>query len=278
MTAAAALRGRHGLGEIIGYAYRVYGSNFAALLLIALVTAPVQMLQIVVSRRTSSDDVEASVATLLLVPSLIATVVAAGALVAAMHEISGGERASATRSLDAAFERFMPLLTTALLQSALAIASLAAAPALALWWLMRREATIDGRRDWWLALVPGALTVFLAVRWMFIQQAVMIARRQRWAALDASAAAVRGRWWRSFGIILVIIVIAMAPTALATASSAGPPLVEAVITSGVYALVLPFLFAAQTLLYYDLNARNADDAYSPAGIDAAEPDVSRRGP
>jgi hypothetical protein len=264
---AADLRAPHDLGEIIGYAWKIYFSNFAALFLVALVTVPLRMLHAVTLRRIDSESVQEAVSMLFLLPELLVALIAAGALIVAAHDVSGATRADPARSLDAAFDRFGALISTFLLQTGLALASLVAAPALAVYWLINRDATIDGRRDWWLALVPFALTLYLAVRWSLAQQAIIIEEKQRWSALDASAAIVRGRWWRTLGILFFIVFMALGPSLIASASAAAPPLVEASVTSLVAAVMLPVLVAAQTLLYYDLKARYALD-HPTAPVDA----------
>src|SRR2546421_7809695 len=104
-------------------------------------------------------------------------------------------------------------------------------------------------------LIPGALGIYLVIRWLFVAQTVMIEDRRNWSALDASAAMVRGRWWRTLGIILVVGLIELGPIVLASFTNLAPPLVEAITTSVVAAIVLPFGTAAQTLLFYDLKAR-----------------------
>ncbi len=261
------LRAQRDLGEIIGHAYRIYTSNFRVLFLIALVTAPLQALQVVTSRRVDSDSAQVAVVYLFLVPTLLVAPIASGALIWAVHDVTGGTGPDVTRSLDIAFGRFVALLTMFLLQVGLLLVSMVAAPVLGIWWLLRRDATIDGRRDWWLALVPFALSLYLAVRWMSAQQVVMIEGKERWSALDASAEIVRARWWHTFGILLVITLIVLGPTALAATSAAAPPLVEATVASVAGALILPFFTTAQTLLYYDLKARNAVDV-STARLDA----------
>ena len=263
----ADLRRRRDLGEIIDGAYRMYAAHFRVLFLIALITAPLQALQVVISSRLNSDSAEASTMYLFLIPTLFVALVASGALISAVHDVTGDTAPDVTRSLDTAFGRFTALLTTFLLQIGLTLASMFAAPALGIWWLLRRDATIDGRRNWWLALVPFALALYLAIRWMAMQQVVMIGGKERWLALDASAEIVRENWWRTLGILLVIGLIVLGPTALAATSAAASPLVEATVTSVVSALALPFFIAAQTLLYYDLKARNSIDP-SPARIDA----------
>ena len=148
-----------------------------------------------------------------------------------------------------------------------------AAPALAVYWLFNRDATIDGQRNWWLALVPGALAIYLVVRWVFIQQSVVIESGRNWSALDESAILTRGSWWRVLGTLLVVGLIELGPIAIAAAiAQALPPLGAAAITSIVFALVIPFPVTAQTLLYYDLKARKQADA-SADRLPAAESDV-----
>ncbi|MDE3094547.1 MAG: hypothetical protein KGK07_00920 [Chloroflexota bacterium] len=256
----ADLRGQHDLGDIVGLAYRAYGRNFATLLGIALTTVPLQMLIAVVQRRVGSQAAQQNIVSLLIIPAVLVSLLASAALIAAVHEFSGGTAPGFSRAIDAAFERFRPVIATALLAAGLGVLSLAAVPALTLWWLTHPGATIDGRRNWWLVTVPFALTLYLSVRWLFAEQAVMMEGGDRWTALDASADAVRGRWWRTFGIVVVITLIQLGPLLLATAATLAPTLVAAVVTSVVSALVLPFAVTAQTLLYYDLKARRQADA------------------
>ena len=185
------------------------------------------------------------------------------------HTCTGGERPSFSASLDTVFERLGAIISTFLLVVGLALASLLAGPFVGVYWLFNRAATIDGRRDWWLGWIPFVLLIYLAVRWAFASQAVMILGKQNWAALDDSADAVRGYWWRTFGIIIVVTLIILGPTMLASLATALPPLAASSIIGGVGALVLPFAIIAQTLLYYDLKTRN----HVPAepSIDLPEP-------
>jgi len=248
------LRGTHDLGEIVGYSYRLYVRDFVPLFLLALLTAPLQLLSGVITQRSDSDAAETG-AQLLLYPQVFVSLVVAAAIVHAAHVITAGDRPSFNASLDAAFERLGAIFRTALLLFGLALASTLAGPFLGLYWLRNKEATVDGRRDWWLAWVPLMLFVYLAIRWGFNQQAVMIARKEKWPALDDSAEAVRGQWWRVLGIMLVVVLIVLGPSLLASTATLLPPLASSAIISGVSALLLPFAVIAQTLLYYDLKAR-----------------------
>jgi hypothetical protein len=270
VTETKPLRGTHDLGEIVGYSYRVYLRGFVALFALALLTAPIELLSGVIDQSTDSEDVD-MLLNLLQIPQLFVSLIVAAAIVHAVHEITGGQRPAFGPSLDAAFERLGALLSTFLLVVGLAFASAIAAPFLAIYWLFKKDATIDGQRNWWLAILPGALLIYLAVRWSFSTPAIMISRKQNWAALDDSADAVRGYWWRTLGIILVVTLITLGPTLVATTvSSYMPPLPGSALFAGVQALVLPFGVTAQTLLYYDLKARSAPATMTVEAMDEAE--------
>lgn len=271
------LRGRHDLGQIVGYAYRLYARNFTPFFLVAAITIPLQLLIGVIQQGSSSDGAQTAAA-LLNIPAAIIGLIATAALIFAVHDATGGTAPDFGRSLDAAFERFGAMFKTSLRAGVLAILALAAAPALGVYWLLRPEATIDGKRNWWLSLVPGVLFIYLAVRWVFIQQSVMIEGRRGWPAMDESSELVRGAWWRTLGVLAVVALIEVGPVSIAGAVATPlPPLAFATITSIVLALVIPFPVAAQTLLYYDLKARKQADA-SADRLPAAEQDVPRQGP
>jgi hypothetical protein len=263
----ADLRGHHDLGEIVGYGYRIYLRNFTPLFLIAAVTIPLQLLIGVIQQGSSGGGAQVA-ASLLNIPAAFVGLITTAALVFAVHDATGGTAPDFSRSLDAAFERFGHVFTTGLLAGALAILALGAAPALAVYWLVKPAATIDGRRNWWFALVPGVLTFYLIVRWAFVQQSVMIEARRNWAALDESAAIVRGSWWRTVGVLLVVGLVQAGPLLMSSAATLLSPLASAAITSMVFALVIPFPVTAQTLLYYDLKVRKQPDV-SPDRLPAA---------
>lgn len=250
------LRGTHDLGEIVGYSYRLYAANFLPLFALALLTVPLQLLSGVVAQGSDSDGTQALV-NLLQIPNIFVSLIVAAALTHEIHTITGGERAAFNHGIDAAFDRLGALLSTAFLIFGVILASLLAGPFLAVYWLFNKDATVDGQRNWWLAVVPFALTVYLAIRWLFNTQAVMIAEKQNWAALDDSADVVRGSWWRVFGILLVVGLITAGPTVLSQLATFLEPLAAAAIIGGVGAFVTPFAVAANTLLYYDLKTRTA---------------------
>lgn len=218
------LRGRHTLGEIIGYAYRIYARNFGVLFLIALATVPMQMLGAVIQDRINDAQTAQLASFPFQLAGALVTVVATGAIIHAVHEFCSGTPPSASRSLDVAFERFVALFTSNLLAGLLSLASLIFLP-------------------------------YFVVRWTFGPQAVMIEGKRNWAALDASSSIVKGQWWRTLGILLVVGLVAIGPLLLASSASLLPILPATVIISTVFAFVIPFILTAQTLLYYDLKAR-----------------------
>ncbi|HYM14785.1 MAG TPA: glycerophosphoryl diester phosphodiesterase membrane domain-containing protein [Dehalococcoidia bacterium] len=217
------LRAPHDASEIIGYAYRLYARNFRAMFLIGLTTAPLQMLGAVVQDRIGTPN-GATAALPFEVAGALVTLIASGALIFAVNDVASGQAPDFGRSLDAAFARFGALLTTNLLSAVLTLLSVIGIP-------------------------------YFAVRWNFSPQAVIIEGKRNWAALDASSSIVKGRWWRTLGVLLLIVMVAFVPLIAIGAASLLPTLAATTIASAGLALVLPFIVSGQTLLYYDLRAR-----------------------
>jgi hypothetical protein len=232
------LRAPHEASEIIGYAYRLYVRHFRAMFLIGLTTVPLSMLGAVVQDRVGSEYGSLAALPIELGGALV-TVIATGALIFAVNDVAGGQPADFNRSLDAGFERFSALFTTNLLSGILTFLSIGAIP----YFLVR------GRFD------AACSVPYFAVRWNLSPQAVMIEGKQNWSALDASALIVRGRWWRTLGVLLLILLVALVPVFGFSAATVLPTIAATTIVSIGLALVLPFLVGAQTLLYYDLRAR-----------------------
>jgi hypothetical protein len=242
----ANLRGRKSWPEIVRGGWQTYFANFRALFSIGLITAPVQMLSGVAASRISDPDTQQLATNSFTILQALVTVIATAALIHAVNEIAEGRKPEFGASIDAALSRFFAVLTTNLLGGVLAILSLIFAP-------------------------------YFVVRWTFGAQAVMIEGKRNWAALDDSSSIVKGNWWRTLGIMLVIVIVFVGPSIIAGPATLLPPLPAATILGLVIALTMPFLVTAQTLLYYDLKARNTPDVATD-GVPPAEPDVPREGP
>lgn len=266
------LRATRDLGEIIADAYRLYTSNVRAMFLIALVVAPWEVFATVIVRQIDDASQARTAGFYLLAPGALIALVATGGIMRAVRDVAEGVAPSAGSGIDAGLQKFWPSFVAGLISGLHIVASLVAAPLLAVYWLFNRTATIDGRRDWYFALIPLALTTYLFVRWTFVQNAVVIEDKRGWEAIDDSADAVRGQWWRAFGATFVIALFRLAPSAVASVSVFAPPLADGAFVALGSVIILPFVTAAQTLLYYDLKARNAHDL-TTAGIDASKPDV-----
>jgi hypothetical protein len=107
-------------------------------------------------------------------------------------------------------------------------------------------------------IVPG---LYLFVRWYFVPQTVVLEGAHRAAALRGSGRVVEGFWWRTFGLIVLVNVVALvfavilgAPFTAAAdrADRAIWALVGEIVASSV---VQPFGALYSTLLYFDLRAR-----------------------
>lgn len=222
------IRGRHDVGEIISLGLRVYLPNAGAMLPIALLTVPLGMLAAVIPSSGGSAAAGAILQIAFLVASIIVGAVANGALIHAVNEVAGGTRPEFARSVDAGIERVGALVSTMVLEYALIVLSLIAAP-------------------------------YFFVRWEFSPQGVMIEGKRNWAALDVSSSIVKGQWWRTLGILLLSALIAVGPIIVAAGIAIALPALAAATVQGIgFALVLPFIIAAQTILYYDLRARREE--------------------
>ena len=77
------LRGQHDVGQIVGFAYRIYVRSFAPLFAIALVTVPLELLTNVLQRRV--PDAAQSAVSLLALPAALVTLIAVAALIVAVR-------------------------------------------------------------------------------------------------------------------------------------------------------------------------------------------------
>lgn len=103
------------------------------------------------------------------------------------------------------------------------------------------------------------LAAWLLVRWALLGQVVALERLPGIPALRRSAALVRGRLWRSAGLLLLAAVVpALAGPLLGTLLLIAGELPFAVVnlvSSLVYAVAMPFAAIATTYLYFDLCVR-----------------------
>jgi hypothetical protein len=105
-------------------------------------------------------------------------------------------------------------------------------------------------------LIGVLLAVWLVVRWAFFAQVIVLEEVSPLGALHRSAGLVRGDWWRVASMLLFVTTIALLlgpliGTLLLFVTSASFDFVN-LISSVVYAVVLPYAAIASTYLYFDL--------------------------
>jgi len=116
-----------------------------------------------------------------------------------------------------------------------------------------------------LILIPA---IAMLIYWSLSVQAVVVEGRKALDALRRSSDLIKGSWWRIFGIALVLgliatglRIVATIPFALASIAVSGEPasnMAGSILSLGgviVGIAVLPVLFIALTLVYYDVRVR-----------------------
>lgn len=230
------LRRRLELGQIVDRSITLYRLNFPELLAIAAITLPVDVLNALVSGSIDDFVTWAIASVPLSILSLIVTVVATAAIARAVDDIADARPPDFNRSYRYVWKRLGTLLVAAL--RAFGLALLAAV-------------TIVG--------IP--LAVYLLVRWVFFPQAIAIDDQSSKDALDLSARIVKGHWWRTFGILLVVSLLASLPAiAIGILFAPAAAIASGLASAVVAVIVLPFVAGASTLLYFDLRSRERESA------------------
>ncbi len=229
------LRQQRDLGEIIQAAITIYMQNLWPLFTIAAIVIPINVAS-AIFQETLDDPATAELVWLTLMLLQFAVILLASvALIFSLSEIDAGRPADFSSAYDVAFQRF---------------GRLAGAYLRVMLHVLLFAITIIG--------IPWAIQRL--IRWYFVQQAVILDDTSAKAALSYSADAVAGRWWRTLGILLLILFI----TAMPTISTYGiiilaPVVASSIANATVSAAALPFGVTAMTLLYLDLKARQESE-------------------
>jgi hypothetical protein len=242
----AATRTQWGLASLIARAARTYRRNiglFVSVGVIFLVLGLlVALLQLLVFRHTGVSSLvgifgesNAFTATFVLglglVVNLLGLSIVQATCAAAIAELSAGRKATAAAAYRATWRRLGPLL------GGLVIAALAIAVA---------QLTVIG--------IPVA--IWLGIRWSLLAQSVALDDASATGALGRSNRLVRGNWWRTASLTVLVtgIALALGPlvgTLLLFATDASFDFVN-LASDLVYVVALPFAAIATTYLYFDL--------------------------
>jgi hypothetical protein len=166
-------------------------------------------------------------------PLLAAFVVVNAGVAAALGELEAGRRPSVGRAYQAVWSHGRTLV-----------------------WARLKVFLITGLLAITVVGLPFAVNRF--IRWLFVEQAVMLEGADATTALAVSARAVRGHWWRTAVTAMVLGVVGvLVPPVLAIAALIGLRLsadAANLLSSAIYALLLPLVFIALTQFFRGLTA------------------------
>ena len=226
-------------GALLRDSFVVYFRHFWTFLALgALVVVPAELIVsgVGLAELTSGYDSSPGVAEA-VIPAVVSYLVVAPLITAicvyALQSVAAGGSPRAREALVKGFESFSPIFFAVLL----------AALAILLGAVM---------------IVPG---IYLFVRWYFVPQTVVLESTRGAAALRASSRLVEGFWWRTFGLIVLVNVLALIVVVILgspfTAAADGADralwaLIGQIVASTV---AQPFGALYSTLLYFDLRER-----------------------
>jgi hypothetical protein len=171
---------------------------------------------------------------LIYIPVLVVNIIVTAAIARAIADVADGQSADFNRAYRQVLDRLGTLLLAAL--RVIGITLLLAM-------------TIIG--------IPFA--IYLGIRWFFIAQAVVIENTKSGDALSLSADIVKGSWWRTFGIVIIVSLIAAIPSFGVGALFAwAAPVASALISAVIATIVRPFTAGAFTFLFFDLSSRESE--------------------
>jgi len=116
-----------------------------------------------------------------------------------------------------------------------------------------------------LSTIGALLAIWLFVRWALIAQPVVLEDASAFGALKRSAQLVRGQWWRTASLMLFVTVIALllgplCGTLLLFVTHASFDFIN-LVSSIVYAVVLPYVAIVSTYVYFDVRvAKQAEES------------------
>jgi len=238
--------GPRNFGDILGETFRIYGRNFLKLLAIVAI---VEVILVVVGifagifslqQPITGGDIESLIISVVifLVAVIVAYPLMAGAVIHAVSEQYLRQTISIGQAYRFAWRRFGAMLGAWIL-AFLAVAGIIATCI---------SVVIFSWVGWICIVVGSVAAIYLMVGWIFLCQAALLEGLGPIAALSRSWALVKGDWWRVFGIVLVLVLIAVGIGAILGLI----PVVGETIGN---ILVAPITITSGTLLYYDLRVR-----------------------
>lgn len=226
------------LGEVVGDTLRVFFGNFVVFFTMTLlVVAPLTVLVEGIWGQALSDGPDADGPLAAFAVGSLLQFVVVPPLVTALHvvvvmRLADGGRPTVATAIRGAAPTFLPAIAVVALYGFCVSGGLL------------------------LLIGPG---IFLSVSWYFGAQVAVVEGRRNVDALSRSADLVTGRWWATFGRLLVVSVVAGLIT---VPLAAGAALVHdgvafVALTTVERTITLSLSAIAGTLLFFDLRARKA---------------------
>jgi hypothetical protein len=231
--AGGGLRRQRDLGQIVDTALKLYRQNFGEFLAIAGLTLPLFVASTLTSALIGNVFVYVGVSLALVIPGVLLGIPAQAAIARAVADVSEGMVPEFGSIYGRVIERIGTLLRTGFRVVLIFLALCA---------------TVVG--------IPFAF--YLAIRWAFFTQAIIIDGESSPRSTEASARIVQDTWWRTFGILIIIGLLANVPVEVIRLAFSPANVIAAGLASAVIAVVaFPFSAVASTLLYFDLSSRKA---------------------
>jgi hypothetical protein len=239
------------VGEILAAAFDLYRSQAVALwTIVAIIVIPAQALVVILERIILSggttfaidgtiytSDSTGLLAVIIIVISFLAVIVAVGALSKCLLDAYTGRPSGWRHSVQFAAERLGPLTWLALLSGVLLTIGFI------------------------LLVIPG---IFLTVSWIVAVPVLMFEGTGGFGALRRSYDLVQGRWWATFGALLlgiicivgISIVLGLILHSAASTNHVSVILVVSGISRIIGAIVsYPIVATIAAVVYFDLRAR-----------------------
>jgi hypothetical protein len=107
-----------------------------------------------------------------------------------------------------------------------------------------------------MTIVGIPFAVYLWIRWSFFSQAVVIENQAPREAISLSERIVKGSWWRTFGILLIVGLLVFIPSGVPGMILAPVSYEASILMNTVMGVIVtPFGVIASTLLFFDLSSR-----------------------
>lgn len=268
------LRQQRNLSQIIQDSFTLYFENFRLFFGITAILIPFGILigvlgTILLPTIENASDEDEIIRRVVIVLAILLPVgllqsfaqwLASIALMAALADLNAGQRVRFSRAYSVVFTRIWTLVGASLRVAAIIIAPLILLIGGPIAISLLGNDDLGGGLFLLGIIISLPWVLYHVIRWLFIHQAVILDNTSSRAALSYSADAVKGRWWRTFGIAIVLGIIVRVPDSIVGRIFALAPIVVsetmgAVVTAG----LLPVGIIAMTLLYFDLNARRETD-------------------